>query len=141
MYAKGVIPRLVGDKVFSLLPPDDKAGNVETDSRLRTGAQELDQHPIVASRTCREWIECRQLFKDLLLLLLREAAAPYLVVVTRATCLHHERAFSGQHVFERKMNFIGPTCNFSNRAYRSMHHHSVARPNTQPTKVICQPFS
>src|SRR5713101_6018706 len=35
MQAEGIIPRLLGDQVISLLSPNYKAGNVAIDSRVR----------------------------------------------------------------------------------------------------------
>src|SRR5271165_298120 len=90
MQAEGIVPRLLGDQVISLLSPDYKAGNMAIDPRVGISAEEFDQCSVVASRSCRQWIECRQFLKNLLLLLLREVSVPYFVVVPRATRIHDE---------------------------------------------------
>src|SRR5690606_37928107 len=100
--------------------------------------QHLDERAVVACGSCREGIERRQMFEDLALLLLREAAAANLVVVARATRVHHQRALGRQCVLEGEMDLIGSS---DDRAYGTdgrMNHHRRASRDAQRAESIGQ---
>jgi len=107
--------------VLRLLTPEDEAGNMRIHARIGIRTEEFNECPVVASRSCSQRIEHRQLFTNLPLLLRCQVPAAHLVVVARATAVHHESTFGSQHRFESKMDGIRTTGGFSNRAHRSVH--------------------
>src|SRR5439155_23875675 len=60
-----VIPWLIREQVLRVTSPRDEAGDVPVHTRPRIGAQELDQHAVLAARPGGLRVEGGQLLEDL----------------------------------------------------------------------------
>jgi len=67
--------------------------------------------------------------------------APDLVIKIGAACVHHQRAFWCQRLFEGEVNLVRPARNCANGAYRRVHHNRVTRRDTQFVKILGQLIS
>ena len=67
-----------------------------------------------------------------------QVAAPDFVVELRTARVHHQRAATGQRLFQRQMDLIGTTDDPSDGADGGVQHHHIAGLHTQPAEVGAQ---
>src|SRR5690242_20525073 len=88
------------------MSPRDEPGNVVIDAGPRIGAEELYQSTIVARGARRLRIEGRELGEHLRLLLRCEIAAPNLIDISWAGCIHQDATAGRDRILDGEVDLV-----------------------------------